>query len=133
MDIDFIVQGLALEHIHAFDGRAMNDTAAVIAMLAETGALAAADAGILCDALDLYQAATHLLRIAAVRDPREMPCELEPILARAAGTADIPGLEARLRETQRDVRHFRSDDPRQPGRAVPEAAGRATFTPTRRR
>jgi glutamate-ammonia-ligase adenylyltransferase len=106
MDIDFIVQGLALEHVRAFDGQAMNDTAAVIATLAEADALAVADARILLDALDLYQAAAHLLRIGVVPDPRKMACELKVVFARATGTADIAALEARLREMQREVRRI---------------------------
>ena len=76
MDIDFIVQGLALEHIDAFDGRAMNDTAAAIATLADIGASGRRGRADALHALGLYQAATHLLRIAAVGDPRKMPGEL---------------------------------------------------------
>ena len=106
MDVDFIVHGLALEHVHAFAGRPMNDTAGAIAMLAGLGALSPEDARTLSEVLALYQAASHVLRIAAVPDPRRMPPELMPILARATGTSDIVALEGRLREAQREVRRI---------------------------
>jgi glutamate-ammonia-ligase adenylyltransferase len=106
MDIDFIVHGLVLERVHAFAGRPMNDTAAVITTLAAVGGLTPADACTLGEALGLYQAATHLLRIAAIPDPRRMPAELAPVLARATGTSDIAALEGRLRGAQREVRRI---------------------------
>jgi glutamate-ammonia-ligase adenylyltransferase len=106
MDIDFIVHGLTLEHIRAFDGRALNDTYATIATLADADVLAAADARTLADALGLYQAATQLLRIAAVGDPPRVPGELASILAQTTGSADIAALEARLRAAQREVRRI---------------------------
>ena len=138
MDIDFIVQGLALDHIEAFDETDMarrlsdsvepesglavhagshflrktglhfsgkcSDTATMVAALAHARVLATTDARTLTDAFGLYQAALHLLRIAAVLDPRKMPAALAAILARATGSADLAALEARLRETQRAVR-----------------------------
>ena len=104
MDIDFIVQGLALDHIAAFDETDMADTATMVAALAHARVLATTDARTLTDAFGLYQAALHLLRIAAVPDPRKMPAALAAILARATGSADLAALEARLRVTQRAVR-----------------------------
>jgi [glutamine synthetase] adenylyltransferase / [glutamine synthetase]-adenylyl-L-tyrosine phosphorylase len=104
MDIDFIVQGFALRHLGAIDARPTTDTAGMIAALSHARVLATPDARTLCEALALYQAALHLLRIAAVTDPRKMPRALAAILAQATGSPDLAALEARLRETQRAVR-----------------------------
>ena len=108
MDIDFVVHTLAIEHAEAFSEAPMHDMTSVTRTLARIGVLSRVDAVTLAWALDLYQTAIQHLRVAlpASCDARTMPAAFAAILARASGSADIRGLESRLREAQRAVRQI---------------------------
>ena len=73
-----------------------------LAAAARVGAIANEDARTLTDALRLWHALQHVLRLTVDEsefDPANAPAALKPVLARAAGVGDFVALEARMEST----------------------------------
>src|SRR6202023_4110599 len=106
VDIDFIAQYLQL--VHAVDKPDILDvsTLHVLDNAARLGVLPSASAEILRTAAHLYHDLTQILRL-CVSDkfkPETAGDDLLRVMARAGDTPDFSALEARVRETQTDVR-----------------------------
>jgi glutamate-ammonia-ligase adenylyltransferase len=106
IDIDFIAQYLQL--IHAADQPDILDvsTLHVLDNAARLGVLPRADAEVLRPAARLYHDLTQILRL-CVSDkftPETAGEDLLRVMARAGDAPDFSSLEARLRETQAEVR-----------------------------
>ncbi|HYA79324.1 MAG TPA: bifunctional [glutamine synthetase] adenylyltransferase/[glutamine synthetase]-adenylyl-L-tyrosine phosphorylase, partial [Methylocystis sp.] len=108
IDIEFIVQFLQLRHGAERPDCLSTSTIEALEKLETAGLLAPQAAQTLIEASDLYQALTQALRLAIDVDfsPERAPRGLCDLVLRAAGAADIPALEARLREQQTRVRRL---------------------------
>ncbi|MCW5705357.1 MAG: bifunctional [glutamine synthetase] adenylyltransferase/[glutamine synthetase]-adenylyl-L-tyrosine phosphorylase, partial [Bradyrhizobium sp.] len=106
VDIDFIAQYLQLAHAADKPDILNVATAAVLDNAARLGVLAQSDAEVLRAAARLYHDLTQILRL-CVSDrfnPATAGEDLLRVMARAGDTPDFSTLEARLRETQAEVR-----------------------------
>jgi glutamate-ammonia-ligase adenylyltransferase len=106
VDIDFIAQYLQLVHAAEKPDILNVSTLAVLDNAARLGVLAQSDAEVLRGAGRLYHDLTQILRL-CVSDkfnPANAGEDLLRVMARAGDTPDFSTLEARLRETQAEVR-----------------------------
>jgi glutamate-ammonia-ligase adenylyltransferase len=106
VDIDFIAQYLQLIHASEKPDILSVDTLHVIDNAARLGVLPHAEAEILRSAGRLYHDLTQVLRlcVSGKFDPKTAGVDLLRVLARAGDTPDFSSLQARLKETQADVR-----------------------------
>ncbi len=106
VDIEFIAQYLQL--IHAADKPDILDvsTVQVLDTAARLGVLAQSDADLLRAASRLYHDLTQIIRlcVTAKFKPETAGEDLLRVLTRAGDAPDFSSLEARVRETQNDVR-----------------------------
>lgn len=106
VDIDFIAQYLQL--IHAADKPEILSvsTLQVLENAAKLGVLDASEAEILRSAARLYHDLTQILRLCVIGKfhPETAGVDLQRVMARAGDTPDFSALEARVRETQAEVR-----------------------------
>ncbi|MBI5318939.1 bifunctional [glutamine synthetase] adenylyltransferase/[glutamine synthetase]-adenylyl-L-tyrosine phosphorylase [Bradyrhizobium sp.] len=106
VDIDFIAQYLQL--VHAADKPDILNVAtlAVLDNAARLGVLAQSDAEVLRAAGRLYHDLTQIIRlcVSSKFNPATSGEDLLRVMARAGDTPDFSTLEARLRETQAEVR-----------------------------
>ncbi len=106
VDIDFIAQYLQLAHAANKPEILSVSTLQVLDNAARLGVLAQPDAEILRSATRLYHDLTQILRL-CVSDkfkPETAGEDLLRVMARAGDTPDFSALEARVRETQTEVR-----------------------------
>lgn len=106
VDIDFIAQYLQLVHAADMPEILNIDTQQALDNAQRLGVLSLPDAEILRPAARLYHDLTQILRL-CVSDkfkPETAGDDLLPVLARAGDAPDFSSLEARVRETQADVR-----------------------------
>jgi glutamate-ammonia-ligase adenylyltransferase len=106
VDIDFIAQYLQLAHAANKPEILSVSTLQVLDNAAKLGVLAQPDAEILRSAVRLYHDLTQILRL-CVSDkfkPETAGEDLLRVMARAGDTPDFSALEARVRETQTEVR-----------------------------
>jgi glutamate-ammonia-ligase adenylyltransferase len=106
VDIDFIAQYLQL--VHAYDKPDILDisTMQVLDNAARLGVLQHSEAEILRAAARLYHDLTQILRL-CVSDgfkPDTAGTDLQRVMARAGDAPDFSSLEARVKETQSEVR-----------------------------
>jgi [glutamine synthetase] adenylyltransferase / [glutamine synthetase]-adenylyl-L-tyrosine phosphorylase len=106
VDIDFIAQYLQLIHASEKPDILSVDTLNVIDNAARLGVLAQAEAEILRSAGRLYHDLTQVLRlcVSGKFDPKTAGVDLLRVMARAGDAPDFSSLQARLKETQADVR-----------------------------
>jgi glutamate-ammonia-ligase adenylyltransferase len=106
VDIDFIAQYLQL--VHAADKPGILDvsTLHVLDNAARLGVLPQAAAEVLRPAARLYHDLTQILRLCVTErfKPETAGEDLLRIMARAGDAPDFSSLEARVKETQTDVR-----------------------------
>lgn len=106
VDIEFIAQYLQL--IHAADKPGILDvsTVQVLDSAARLGVLSQSDADILRAASRLYHDLTQIIRLCVTEKfkPETAGEDLLRVLTRAGDAPDFSSLEARVRETQNDVR-----------------------------
>jgi glutamate-ammonia-ligase adenylyltransferase len=106
IDIDFIAQYLQLVHAAAKPEILSVSTLQVLDNAARLGVLAQSEAEVLRPAARLYHDLTQILRL-CVSDkfnPETSGEDLLRVMARAGDTPDFSTLEARVRETQAEVR-----------------------------
>src|SRR5438270_7230958 len=106
VDIDFIAQYLQLVHAHDKPGILDVSTVQVLENAARLGLLPHSEAEILRAAARLYHDLTQILRL-CVSDrfkPDTAGIDLQRIMARAGDAPDFSSLEARVKETQSEVR-----------------------------
>ena len=106
VDIDFIAQYLQLIHAHDRPDILDVSTLQVLENAARLGVLAQSEAEILRAAARLYHDLTQILRL-CVSDrfkPETAGVDLQRVMARAGDTPDFSSLEARVKETQGEVR-----------------------------
>jgi glutamate-ammonia-ligase adenylyltransferase len=106
VDIDFIAQYLQLAHAAAKPEILSVSTLQVLDNSARSGVLPQAEAEVLRSAARLYHDLTQILRL-CVSDkfkPEAAGENLLRVMARAGDTPDFSTLEARVRETQAEVR-----------------------------
>jgi glutamate-ammonia-ligase adenylyltransferase len=106
VDIDFIAQYLQLAHAAAKPEILSVSTLQVLDHAARLGVLPQAEAEVLRSATRLYHDLTQILRL-CVSDkfnPETAGENLQRVMARAGDTPDFSTLEARVRETQAEVR-----------------------------
>jgi glutamate-ammonia-ligase adenylyltransferase len=106
VDIDFIAQYLQLVHAADKPEILSVSTLAVIDNAARLGVLAQSDAEVLRGAGRLYHDLTQIIRLCVTGkfNPAASGEDLLRVMARAGDTPDFSALEARLRETQAEVR-----------------------------
>jgi [glutamine synthetase] adenylyltransferase / [glutamine synthetase]-adenylyl-L-tyrosine phosphorylase len=106
IDIDFIAQYLQLVHAADKPDILNVSTLAVLDNAARLGVLAQSDAEVLRAAGRLYHDLTQILRLCVTGkfNPATSGEDLLRVMARAGDTPDFSTLEARLRETQAEVR-----------------------------
>jgi [glutamine synthetase] adenylyltransferase / [glutamine synthetase]-adenylyl-L-tyrosine phosphorylase len=106
VDIEFIAQYLQLIHAAALPDILSSNTAQVLDNALKLGVLAQADAEVLRPASRLYHDLTQILRLCVTDGfkPETAGADLLQALARAGGEPEFSALEARVRETQADVR-----------------------------
>jgi [glutamine synthetase] adenylyltransferase / [glutamine synthetase]-adenylyl-L-tyrosine phosphorylase len=106
VDIDFIAQHLQL--VHAADKPEILSvtTTTVLDNAARLGVLAQSDAEVLRAAVRLYHDLTQIIRlcVSGKFNPATAGVDLLRVMARAGDTPDFSSLQARLRETQAEVR-----------------------------
>jgi [glutamine synthetase] adenylyltransferase / [glutamine synthetase]-adenylyl-L-tyrosine phosphorylase len=106
IDVEFVAQYLQLVHAseqpQVLDTRTLN----VLDAAARLGVLSQEDADVLRPAMRLYQDLNQILRLCLSERfrPDKAGADLLRLLARAADEPDFSALEARLKETQADVR-----------------------------
>jgi glutamate-ammonia-ligase adenylyltransferase len=106
VDIDFIAQYLQLVHAHEKPEILDVSTMQVLENAARLGVLAHSEAEILRAAARLYHDLTQILRL-CVSDrfkPETAGVDLQRVMARAGDAPDFSSLEARVKETQGEVR-----------------------------
>jgi [glutamine synthetase] adenylyltransferase / [glutamine synthetase]-adenylyl-L-tyrosine phosphorylase len=111
VDIDFIAQYLQLVHAADKPDILNVSTAHVLDNAARLGILPQADAEVLRPAARLYHDLTQILRLCVTErfKPDSAGEDLLRVLARAGDVPDFSSLEARVKETQSEVRRvFRS-------------------------
>jgi glutamate-ammonia-ligase adenylyltransferase len=106
VDIDFIAQYLQLIHAAAKPEILSVSTLQVLDNAARLGVLPQADAEILRSATRLYHDLTQILRlcVSGKFNPEAAGEDLLRVMARAGDAPDFSALEARVRETQAEVR-----------------------------
>ncbi|NOJ45700.1 bifunctional [glutamine synthetase] adenylyltransferase/[glutamine synthetase]-adenylyl-L-tyrosine phosphorylase [Bradyrhizobium archetypum] len=106
VDIDFIAQYLQLVHAAEKPDILSVSTLQVLDNAARLGVLAQSDAEILRQAARLYHDLTQILRLCVSGrfNPETAGEDLLRVMARAGDTPDFSTLEARVRETQTEVR-----------------------------
>lgn len=106
VDIDFIAQYLQLVHAAEKPDILNVATLAVLDNAARLGVLAPSDAEVLRGAGRLYHDLTQIIRLCVSGNfnPATSGEDLLRVMARAGDTPDFSTLEARLRETQAEVR-----------------------------
>jgi glutamate-ammonia-ligase adenylyltransferase len=106
VDIDFIAQYLQLIHAAEKPDILDVDTLDVIDNAARLGVLPQASAEILRSAGRLYHDLTQVLRLCVIDkfDPKTAGEDLLHVLARAGDAPDFSALDARIKETQAEVR-----------------------------
>ncbi|HLZ04715.1 MAG TPA: bifunctional [glutamine synthetase] adenylyltransferase/[glutamine synthetase]-adenylyl-L-tyrosine phosphorylase [Bradyrhizobium sp.] len=106
IDIDFIAQYLQLVHAGEKPDILDVNTLEVIERAARLGVLPAAEAELLRAAGRLYHDLTQVLRLCVSDkfDPKAAGEDLQRVLARAGDAPDFSSLEARIKETQAEVR-----------------------------
>jgi glutamate-ammonia-ligase adenylyltransferase len=106
VDIDFIAQYLQLIHAAEKPDILDVDTLDVIDNAARLGVLPQASAEILRSAGRLYHDLTQVLRLCVIDkfDPKVAGEDLLRVLARAGDAPDFSALDARIKETQAEVR-----------------------------
>jgi [glutamine synthetase] adenylyltransferase / [glutamine synthetase]-adenylyl-L-tyrosine phosphorylase len=106
VDIDFIAQYLQLVHAADKPDILNVSTSAVLDNAARLGVLTHSDAEVLRAAARLYYDLTQILRLCVTGkfNPATSGEDLLRVMARAGDTPDFSTLEARLRETQAEVR-----------------------------
>jgi [glutamine synthetase] adenylyltransferase / [glutamine synthetase]-adenylyl-L-tyrosine phosphorylase len=106
IDVDFIAQYLQLVHASEKPDILSVDTLVVIANAARLGVLPPAEAETLRAAGRLYHDLTQVLRLCVSDkfDPKTAGVDLLRVLARAGDAPDFSSLEARIKETQAEVR-----------------------------
>jgi glutamate-ammonia-ligase adenylyltransferase len=106
VDIDFIAQYLQLIHAAEKPDILDVDTLDVIDNAARLGVLPQASAEILRSAGRLYHDLTQVLRLCVIDkfDPKTAGEDLLRVLARAGDAPDFSSLDARIKETQAEVR-----------------------------
>ena len=106
VDIDFIAQYLQLVHASAKPEILSVSTLQVLDNAARLGVLPPSDAEILRSAARLYHDLTQIVRLCVTGkfNPETSGENLLRVMARAGDTPDFSTLEARLRETQGEVR-----------------------------
>jgi len=106
VDIDFIAQYLQLVHAAAMPDILDVNTLHVLDNAARLGVLPQSSAEILRSAARLYQDLTQILRLCVSEKfkPETSGEDLLRIMARAGDAPDFSSLEARIKETQTEVR-----------------------------
>jgi glutamate-ammonia-ligase adenylyltransferase len=106
IDIDFIAQYLQLVHAHARPDILDVSTLQVLENASRLGLLGQSEGEILRSAARLYHDLTQILRlcVAGKFNPETAGVDLLRVLARAGDVPDFSALEARVKETQGDVR-----------------------------
>lgn len=106
VDIEFVAQYLQLVHAAKQPDILDVSTTQVIEKAGKLGLLRQHDVEVLRPAARLYQDLTQILRLCvdAQFNPKNAGADLLRILARAGDAPDFSALEARLRETQTEVR-----------------------------
>jgi len=106
VDIDFIAQYLQLVHAAQKPEILSVSTLQVLDNAARLGVLPQSDAEILRSAARLYHDLTQILRLCVTEkfNPETSGQNLLHVMARAGDTPDFSTLEARVRETQSEVR-----------------------------
>lgn len=106
VDIDFIAQYLQLVHAAAKPEILSVSTLQVLDNAAKLGVLGQSEAEVLRPAARLYHDLTQILRLCVTEkfNPETAGEDLLRVMARAGDTPDFSTLEARLRETQAEVR-----------------------------
>jgi [glutamine synthetase] adenylyltransferase / [glutamine synthetase]-adenylyl-L-tyrosine phosphorylase len=106
VDIDFIAQYLQLAHAAATPDILDVNTLHVLDNAARLGVLSQSSAEILRSAASLYHNLTQILRLCVSEkfNPETSGEDLLRILARAGDAPDFSALEARVKETQTEVR-----------------------------
>jgi glutamate-ammonia-ligase adenylyltransferase len=106
VDVDFIAQYLQLVHAATRPEILSVSTLQVLDNAARLGVLAHSEAEILRTAARLYHDLTQILRLCVVGkfNPQTAGEDLLRVMARAGDTPDFSALEARVRETQAEVR-----------------------------
>jgi len=111
VDIDFIAQYLQLTHAAVKPDILDVSTLQVLDKAEELGVLPHASAEVLRSAARLYHDLTQILRLCVIGkfNPEVAGDELLHVMARAGDAPDFSSLEARIKETQAEVRReFRS-------------------------
>jgi glutamate-ammonia-ligase adenylyltransferase len=106
VDIDFIAQYLQLVHAHDRPEILDVSTLQVLENAARLGVLAPPEAEVLRAATRLYHDLTQILRL-CVSDtfkPETAGVDLQRVMARAGDAPDFSSLEARVKETEAEVR-----------------------------
>jgi len=108
IDIEFIAQYLELVHASAHPAILDTATLRVLEKAAQFGVLPQADADVLRPALRLYQDLNQVLRLCLNErfQPQIAGVDLLRLLARAADEPDFSALEARVKDTQAEVRRI---------------------------
>ncbi|MBR0824103.1 bifunctional [glutamine synthetase] adenylyltransferase/[glutamine synthetase]-adenylyl-L-tyrosine phosphorylase [Bradyrhizobium manausense] len=106
VDIDFIAQYLQLVHAADKPEILSVSTLQVLENAAKLGVLDTSEAEILRSAARLYHDLTQILRLCVIGKfhPETAGIDLQRVMARAGDTPDFSALEARVRETQAEVR-----------------------------
>jgi glutamate-ammonia-ligase adenylyltransferase len=106
VDIDFIAQYLQLVHAATKPEVLSVSTLQVLDNAARLGVLPQSEAEILRSATRLYHDLTQILRLCVTEkfNPETAGENLQRVMARAGDTPDFSTLEARVRETQAEVR-----------------------------
>src|SRR5947199_3692333 len=106
IDIDFIAQYLQLVHAAAKPDILSVSTLQVLDNAARLGVLPQSSAEILRAATRLYHDLTQILRLCVTEKfrPETSGEDLLRVMARAGDAPDFSSLEARVKETQADVR-----------------------------
>ncbi|MBI3698850.1 MAG: bifunctional [glutamine synthetase] adenylyltransferase/[glutamine synthetase]-adenylyl-L-tyrosine phosphorylase [Afipia sp.] len=108
IDIEFIAQYLQLIHAHDKPRILHTNTVQVLDNAAQLGVLAQPDADALRAAARLYHDLTQIIRlcVSGAFKPETAGEDLLCVLTRAGDAPDFSSLEARVRETQTDVREI---------------------------
>jgi [glutamine synthetase] adenylyltransferase / [glutamine synthetase]-adenylyl-L-tyrosine phosphorylase len=106
VDIDFIAQYFQLVHAAEKPGILNVSTLVVLDNAAKLGVLPQSEAEVLRQAARLYHDLTQILRLCVTGkfNPETAGEDLLRVMARAGDTPDFSALEARVRETQAEVR-----------------------------
>ncbi|MBY0382547.1 MAG: bifunctional [glutamine synthetase] adenylyltransferase/[glutamine synthetase]-adenylyl-L-tyrosine phosphorylase [Xanthobacteraceae bacterium] len=108
VDLEFLAQYLQLVHSAKYPAILSVNTLQVFDNAVKLGLLSSSDSDVLRPAARLYQHLTQVLRLCVTDTfkPDTAGVDLLHILTRAADAPDFSALEARLKETQSDVREL---------------------------